>query len=59
MNGRWDEEHPWYRRGLPLWRLLPEPKRLALLEGGHLPPAEERVPVINAWLDETLGPIGR
>jgi formylglycine-generating enzyme required for sulfatase activity len=59
VNGRWDEEHPWYARGLPLWNLLPEPKRLVLLEGGHLPPAEERVPVINAWLDETLGPVGR
>jgi pimeloyl-ACP methyl ester carboxylesterase len=59
VNGRWDEEHAWERRALPLWRLLREPKRLALIDGGHVPPAEARVPVINAWLDETLGPVGR
>jgi serine/threonine protein kinase/formylglycine-generating enzyme required for sulfatase activity/dienelactone hydrolase len=59
LNGRFDEEHPWSRRALPLWRLLREPKRLQLVDGGHLPPAEGRVPAINAWLDETLGPIRR
>jgi formylglycine-generating enzyme required for sulfatase activity/dienelactone hydrolase len=56
LNGRYDEEHPWISRGLPLWRLLREPKRLTIVEGGHLPRAEERVPVINSWFDETLGP---
>jgi dienelactone hydrolase len=55
LNGRYDEEHAWERDARPLWRLLREPKRLALVEGGHLPPAEVRVPVINDWLDETLG----
>jgi hypothetical protein len=55
LNGRYDEEHPWERRALPLWRLLQAPKRLVLVEGGHVPPAEARVPVINDWLDETLG----
>ena len=59
LNGRYDEEHSWNRRALPLWKLLREPKQLALLEGGHMPPAEQRVPVINAWLDETLGPVRR
>jgi pimeloyl-ACP methyl ester carboxylesterase len=57
LNGRYDEEHPWDRRALPLWNLLREPKRLALVDGGHFPPAEARVPAINAWLDETLGPV--
>ena len=42
-------------RGLPLRRLLGEPKRLTIVDGGHLPRAEERVPVINSWFDETLG----
>lgn len=55
LNGRYDEENPWARHAAPLWRLLPEPKRLSIVDGGHLPPAEGRVPVINAWLDETLG----
>ena len=57
LNGRYDEEHPWISRGLPLWRLLREPKRLTIVDGGHLPRAEARVPVINEWLDETLGPV--
>ena len=57
LNGRYDEEHPWISRGLPLWRLLREPKRLMIVEGGHLPRAEVRVPAINGWLDETLGPV--
>lgn len=59
LNGRQDEEHPWYTRGLPLWNLLREPKELVLVEGaGHLPPPEDRIPAINSFLDETLGPAG-
>jgi pimeloyl-ACP methyl ester carboxylesterase len=58
LNGQQDEEHPWYTRGLPLWSLLAEPKELVLIEGGgHLPPDEARVPVINQWLDRTVGPV--
>jgi len=58
INGRQDEEHPWSTRALPLWNLLREPKELVLLEGaGHHPPAEMRVPPINAFLDRTLGPV--
>jgi eukaryotic-like serine/threonine-protein kinase len=56
VSGRYDEEAPWDHSARPLWRLLSEPKTLAIVDGGHLPPAESRVPVINAWLDKTLGP---
>jgi pimeloyl-ACP methyl ester carboxylesterase len=60
LNGRDDEEHRWYTRALPLWNLLREPKKLILVEGaGHLPPLEARVPAINRFLDETLGPVSR
>jgi hypothetical protein len=58
LNGERDEEHPWRTRGLALWNLLREPKKLVLVEGaGHLPRPEARVPAINAWLDQTLGPV--
>jgi len=58
LNGRQDEEHGYYTRALPLWNLLREPKKFVLVEGaGHIPPVEARVPAINAWLDETLGPL--
>lgn len=60
INGRRDEEHPWASRALPLWNLLREPKELVLIDGaGHYPPAEQRVPPINAFLDRTLGPVKR
>ena len=56
LNGRNDEEHPWYSRALPLWSLLHEPKELVLADGaGHVPPAEVRIPAINDFLDRTLG----
>ncbi len=58
LNGTNDEEHRYYTRALPLWNLLREPKKLVLVEGaGHVPPLEARVPAINQWLDETLGPV--
>jgi eukaryotic-like serine/threonine-protein kinase len=57
VNGRYDENGPLESEVMPLWQLLPEPKRLALVEGGHNPPPESRTPVIQAWLDETLGPV--
>jgi hypothetical protein len=40
-----------------LFKLLREPKRLVLYEGGHIPPIEFFVATMNAWLDETLGPV--
>lgn len=60
VNGRNDEDEVWATRGLPLWSLLREPKKLVLVEGaGHLPPAQAGVPAINAFLDETLGTVKR
>jgi serine/threonine protein kinase/predicted esterase len=55
ITGTYDEECSYYREALPLWSLLREPKKLVLVEGGHLPAPEARVPVINEWLNETLG----
>ncbi|MEE9491036.1 MAG: SUMF1/EgtB/PvdO family nonheme iron enzyme, partial [Dehalococcoidia bacterium] len=57
LHGRYDEVFPFETRALPLYNLLREPKRLEAVEGGHMPPIEIRVPIINNWLDETLGPI--
>jgi hypothetical protein len=36
-----------------------EPKKRASLVGGHLPPPEIMVPTVNAFLDQTLGPVMR
>jgi len=60
LNGRNDEEHPYFTRALPLWNLLRPPKKLVLVDGaGHTPPLEARIPAVNSWLDSTLGPVRR
>jgi hypothetical protein len=57
LNGRWDEDFAFRTDAEPLYKLLSPPKRLELYDGGHVPPAEVAVRVVNHWLDETLGPV--
>ena len=57
LNGRWDEDFAFRTDAEPLFKLLAEPKRLELYDGGHVPPPEIAVPAVNRWLDETLGPV--
>jgi serine/threonine protein kinase/formylglycine-generating enzyme required for sulfatase activity len=59
MHGRYDEAAPLKTEGEPLFKLYREPKRLFLYEGGHVPSQEVFVPALSAWLDETMGPVGR
>jgi serine/threonine protein kinase/predicted esterase len=59
LNGRYDEVHPLKTWVEPLYQALPEPKRLHVYDAGHTPPLEVIVPVVNAWLDETLGAVKR
>ncbi len=58
-HGRYDEDIALKTEAEPLYKLLREPKRLVLFEGGHIPPNELFVPLMNGWLDETLGPVKR
>jgi serine/threonine protein kinase/formylglycine-generating enzyme required for sulfatase activity/predicted esterase len=59
LNGRYDEASPLKTRTEPLFRLLREPKRQYIYDAGHSPPLEIIVPIVNGWLDETLGQIRR
>ncbi|MBZ5625814.1 MAG: SUMF1/EgtB/PvdO family nonheme iron enzyme [Acidobacteriia bacterium] len=59
LNGLYDDLHPERTSVEPLFRLLREPKRRANFVGGHMPLPEVAVPILNAWLDETLGPVAR
>jgi serine/threonine protein kinase/cephalosporin-C deacetylase-like acetyl esterase len=59
LNGRYDEVIPLKTQIEPLYKLLREPKRRYLYDSGHTPPFEIIVPVINGWLDETLGAVRR
>jgi eukaryotic-like serine/threonine-protein kinase len=59
LHGRYDEDAPLKTRGEPLFKLLREPKRIVLYDGGHIPPFEFFVTTTNTWLDETLGPVKR
>jgi len=57
LHGRWDENIPLKSEAEPLYRLLREPKRLQLYDGGHVPPSDVYVPATTKWLNETLGPV--
>ena len=59
LHGRFDESNPLKSEAEPLYNLLREPKRLEVFNGGHVPPLEVSVPIVNAWLDTTLGPVLR
>ena len=58
-NGRYDEDTHLQTEAEPLYKLMREPKRLVLYAGGHVPPIEFLVTMLNSWLDETLGPVKR
>lgn len=55
LNGRYDEVNTLRMRVEPLYKLLREPKKLVPYDGSHTPPIEIAVPVVNGWLDETMG----
>ncbi|MEP6922657.1 MAG: hypothetical protein ABI967_16150, partial [bacterium] len=57
LQGRYDEDTSLQTATEPLFRLLREPKRITLYDGGHIPPIEFFVTTMNSWLDETLGPV--
>jgi eukaryotic-like serine/threonine-protein kinase len=57
VQGRYDEDSRLKTQAEPLHKLLREPKRILLYDGGHAPAPEFYVPAINGWLDETLGPV--
>jgi len=57
LQGRYDENLTWKGEFEPLYKLLSEPKRLIVYDGGHAPPMELFATTIHHWLDETLGPV--
>lgn len=57
LHGRYDEDTPFKSHAEPLFRLMREPKRLQVYEGGHSPPINILIPATTKWLDETLGPV--
>jgi serine/threonine protein kinase/formylglycine-generating enzyme required for sulfatase activity/dienelactone hydrolase len=59
LNGRYDEDFAFKTQVEPLFKLLREPKRLELYDGGHSPTFEVATSIINGWLDETLGKVKR
>jgi len=59
IHGRYDEDTPLKTQAEPLFKILHEPKRLVLYDGSHVPSTELYVTNVNAFLDETLGPVRR
>ena len=52
LNGLYDEITPPETGAKPFFALM------ELLQAGHVPELEIRTPLINEWLDKTLGPVG-
>ena len=59
INGRYDETHPLATFLEPLYKLMSEPKKLVVYDGGHIPTMEFFATTTNAWLDEKLGVPGK
>ena len=59
INGRFDETFPYNTDAKPLFKLLREPKKIVLYDGGHIPTIEFLAPTVNNWLDETLGNVAK
>ncbi len=57
LYGKYDEAMPYNLLVLPFYKLLKNIKGVELVNSGHIPPIEVRVPIINKWLDESLGTI--
>lgn len=55
VQGRYDESAPLKSEAEPLFRLLREPKRLEVFEGGHVPDLSISIPMMTKWFDQTLG----
>jgi len=56
MNGLYDDTRP-ITRSEGIWQLMREPKRREDFAGGHIPPPEIAVPIVNRFLDDTLGTV--
>lgn len=59
LHGRWDEAHPLQTEAMPAYRLLSEPKRLVVVDAGHIPTADVFHRVMTEWFDERLGKVPR
>ena len=59
LQGRYDEDTPLRTAAEPLYRLLAEPKRMVLYDGGHVPPLDLQVTTIGNFLDEIMGRVAR
>jgi dienelactone hydrolase len=57
VQGRYDEDTSLKSEAEPLFRLLPEPKRIELYDGPHVAPIEFFIPKVTNWLDEKMGKV--
>jgi serine/threonine protein kinase/formylglycine-generating enzyme required for sulfatase activity len=59
IQGRYDEDTPLRSASEPMMKLMVEPKRLTIYDGGHVPSVETTMNASSAWLDENLGRVMR
>ncbi len=59
VQGRYDEDTALRTAAEPLFRLMVEPKRMVLYDGGHVPTNDVLMSATSGWLDEVMGSVRR
>jgi formylglycine-generating enzyme required for sulfatase activity len=59
LQGRYDEDTPLKTQTEPLLKILPDPTRVVIYDGGHVPPDALVVSSVGGFLDQLLGPVRR
>ena len=55
VAGRYDETLSLAAEVEPLYQLLGAPKRLEVIDGGHIPPVALWLPLARTWLEKAIG----
>jgi pimeloyl-ACP methyl ester carboxylesterase len=59
LQGRYDEDTPLKTQTEPMLKILPDPTRVVVYDGGHVPPPALVVSSVGGFLDQLLGPVKR
>ena len=59
LQGRYDEDTPLKTQTEPMLKILPDPTRVVVYDGGHVPPAALVISSVGGFLDQLLGPVRR
>ena len=55
LQGRYHEDTPLKTQAGPLYKLLGQPKKIEIYDGGHVTPVEVTLPSVTKFLEQYLG----